>query len=67
MQSVLFLPATIAAISVMFGQQAAILLNNQSIVIPMTVGVIITLIGLPIYLYMNKKNAESDHKIKKTA
>ena len=67
MQSVLFFPATIAAISVMFGQQAAILLNNQSIVIPMTVGVIITLIGLPIYLYMNKKNAESDEKIKKTA
>ena len=30
-------------------------------------GVIITLIGLPIYLYMNKKNAKSDDKIKKTA
>ena len=67
MLSVLFFPTTIAAISVFFEQQAAILLNNQSIVIPMTVGVIITLIGLPIYLYMNKKNAESDHKIKKTA
>lgn len=67
MQSVLFFPTIIAAISVMFEQQAAILLNNQSIVIPMTVGVIITLIGLPIYLYMNKKNAESDHKIKNTA
>ena len=45
MQSVLFFPATIAAISVMFGQQAAILLNNQSLVIPMTVGVIL-LIGV---------------------
>ena len=45
MQSVLFFPATIAAISVMFGQQAAILLNNQSLVIPMTVGVIL-LIGI---------------------
>ena len=45
MQSVLFFPATIAAISVMFGQQAAILLGNQSLVIPMTVGVIL-LIGV---------------------
>ena len=45
MQSVLFFPATIAAISVMFGQQAAILLGNQSLVIPMTVGVIL-LIGI---------------------
>ena len=45
MQSVLFFPATIAAISVMFGQQSAILLGNQSLVIPMTVGVIL-LIGV---------------------
>ena len=45
MQSVLFFPATIAAISVMFGQQAAILLGNESLVIPMTVGVIL-LIGV---------------------
>lgn len=41
MQSVLFFPATIAAISVMFGQQSAILLGNESLVIPMTVGVIL--------------------------
>ena len=45
MQSVLFVPATLAAISVMFGQQAAILLGNESLVIPMTVGVIL-LIGV---------------------
>ena len=45
MQYVLFFPATIAAISVMFGQQAAILLGNESLVIPMTVGVIL-LIGV---------------------
>ena len=45
MQSVLFFPATIAAISVMFWQQAAILLGNESLVIPMTVGVIL-LIGV---------------------
>ena len=45
MQSVLFFPSTIAAISVMFGQQAAILLGNESLVIPMTVGVIL-LIGV---------------------
>ena len=45
MQSVLFFPATIAAISVMFGQQAAILLGNEPLVIPMTVGVIL-LIGV---------------------
>ena len=45
MHSELFFPATIAAISVMFGQQAAILLGNESLVIPMTVGVIL-LIGV---------------------
>lgn len=41
MQSVLFFPATIAAISVMFGQQAAILLDAPSLVIPITAGVIL--------------------------
>ena len=46
MQSVLFFPATIAAISVMFGQQSAILLGNESLVIPMTVGVILLVGGL---------------------
>ncbi|MEG1311391.1 MAG: amino acid permease [Romboutsia sp.] len=46
MQSVLFFPATIAAISVMFGQQSAILLGNQALVIPMTVGVILLIGGL---------------------
>ncbi|MGX4599729.1 APC family permease [Faecalimicrobium sp. JNUCC 81] len=46
MQSVLFFPATIAAISVMFGQQSAILLGNQNLVIPMTVGVILLVGGL---------------------
>ena len=45
MQSVLFFPATIAAISVMFGQQSAILLGNQALVMPMTIGVIL-LIGI---------------------
>lgn len=46
MQSVLFFPATIAAISVMFGQQSAILLGNENLVIPMTVGVILLVGGL---------------------
>ena len=44
MQSVLFFPATIAAISVMFGQQSAILLgqtDNKVLVIALTVGVIL--------------------------
>ena len=45
MQTVLFFPATAAAIAVMFGQQAAILLNNPSIVMPMSIGVIL-LIGI---------------------
>lgn len=40
MQSVLFFPATIAAISVMFGKQSAILLGNENLVLPMTIGVI---------------------------
>ncbi|WP_455542555.1 APC family permease [Intestinibacter sp.] len=43
MQSVLFFPATIAAISVMFGQQSALLLRNDALVIPMTIGVILFL------------------------
>lgn len=45
MQTVLFFPATAAAIAVMFGQQAALLLNNPSLVMPMTIGVIL-LIGI---------------------
>ena len=47
MQSVLFFPATIAAISVMFGQQSAYLIgtNSQTFIIAMTVGVIL-LIGV---------------------
>lgn len=45
MQTVLFFPATAAAIAVMFGQQAALLLNNSSLVMPMTIGVIL-LIGI---------------------
>ena len=44
MQTVLFFPATAAAIAVMFGQQAALLLNNSSLVMPMSIGVIL-LIG----------------------
>ena len=45
MQTVLFFPATAAAIAVMFGQQAALLLNNSSLVMPMSIGVIL-LIGI---------------------
>ena len=45
MQTVLFFPATAAAIAVMFGQQAALLLNNSSLVMPMTIGLIL-LIGI---------------------
>ena len=45
MQTVLFFPATAAAIAVMFGQQAALLLNTSSLVMPMTIGVIL-LIGI---------------------
>ena len=45
MQTVLFFPATAAAIAVMFGQQAALLLNKASLVMPMTIGVIL-LIGI---------------------
>ena len=45
MQTVLFFPATAAAIAVVFGQQAAILLNNPSIVMPMSIGVIL-LVGI---------------------
>ena len=41
MQTVLFFPATAAAIAVMFGQQAALLLNNSSLVMPMSIGVIL--------------------------
>lgn len=45
MQTVLFFPATAAAIAVMFGQQAALLLNNSYLVMPMSIGVIL-LIGI---------------------
>ena len=45
MQTVLFFPATAAAIAVMFGQQAALLLNNSSLVMPMSIGVIL-LVGI---------------------
>ena len=45
MQTVLFFPATAAAIAVMFGQQAALLLNNPSLVMPMSIGVIL-LVGI---------------------
>ena len=45
MQTVLFFPATAAAIAVMFGQQAALLLNKSSLVMPMSIGVIL-LIGI---------------------
>lgn len=41
MQSVLFFPATIAAVAVMFGSQSAILLGNDTLVIPVTVGTIL--------------------------
>lgn len=41
MQSVLFFPATIAALAVMFGQQSAVLLNAPSLVMPITIGVIL--------------------------
>ena len=43
MQSVLFFPATIAALAVMFGQQSAGLLGNESLVIHITLGVVILL------------------------
>ena len=45
MQSILFFPATIAAISVMFGQQSAILLgfdsSNMAFVVPVAIGIIL--------------------------
>ena len=41
MQSVLFFPATIAALAVMFGQQSAGLIGNESLVLPITIGVIL--------------------------
>ncbi|MEG0857639.1 MAG: amino acid permease [Terrisporobacter sp.] len=43
MQSVLFFPAMIAALSVMFGQQVAYLFNNPSLSLPFTIGVILFL------------------------
>ena len=41
MQSVLFFPATIAALAVMFGQQSAGLLGNESLSLPIALGVIL--------------------------
>ena len=41
MQVVLFFPATIAALAVMFGQQSAGLIGNESLVLPITIGVIL--------------------------
>ena len=41
MQVVLFFPATIAALAVMFGQQRAGLIGNESLVLPITIGVIL--------------------------
>jgi len=43
MQSLLFFPAMIAAISVMFGQQVAYLFANPSLSLPFSIGVIIFL------------------------
>ena len=43
MQSVLFFPAMIAALSVMFGQQVAYLFGNPSLSLPFTIGVIVFL------------------------
>ena len=41
MQSVLFFPATIAALAVMFGQQSAGLLGNDGLSLPLALGVIL--------------------------
>jgi len=41
MQSVLFFPATIAALAVMFGQQSAGLLGNEGLSLPLALGVIL--------------------------
>ena len=41
MQAVLFFPATIAALAVMFGQQSAGLIGNNALVLPITIGVIL--------------------------
>ena len=41
MQCVLFFPATIAALAVMFGSQSAMLIGNESLVVPITLGTIL--------------------------
>ena len=41
MQSVLFFPATIAALAVMFGNQSAGLIGNENLVVPITIGTIL--------------------------
>ena len=40
MQAVLFFPATIAALAVMFGQQSAGLIGNNALVLPITISVL---------------------------
>ena len=46
MQSSLFFPATIAALAVMFGEQTSILLGNQSLAMPVTLGTILFISAL---------------------
>ena len=41
MQCVLFFPASIAALAVMFGSQSATLIGNESLVVPITLGTIL--------------------------
>ncbi|MEG1409794.1 MAG: amino acid permease [Terrisporobacter sp.] len=41
MQCVLFFPATIAALAVMFGNQSSVLLGNKSLIVPITLGTIL--------------------------
>lgn len=41
MQCVLFFPATIAALAVMFGSQSSMLIGNESLVVPITLGTIL--------------------------
>ncbi|MEG0856674.1 MAG: amino acid permease [Terrisporobacter sp.] len=41
MQCVLFFPATIAALAVMFGNQSSVLIGNKSLIVPITLGTIL--------------------------
>lgn len=43
MQSILFFPATIAALAVMFGQQSAALIGNSNLIMPITIGTILVI------------------------